>query len=97
MGRVTQHPDGLGTYLVESDNPKAPPYLVDLLANDGEGQCTCADWDFRIGKYLRDEMPPEKRFCKHLVAAREVMLDHVISVMLKNATAGGVGGNAHTD
>lgn len=91
MGKltVTDH-DGLGRYLVESEAGK-PPYLVDLLAWDGEGECTCQHWQYRIGSALRNELPPPIRFCKHIEAARDTLLDSVISKMISMSAAGSSG------
>lgn len=94
MGKITEH-DGPGRYLIESDRPNTPPYLVDLLAWDTEGQCTCQDWEYRIGKYLRSELPPEKRFCKHVQAARDHFTTDVLR-RLVHLESPGVGNSAHT-
>lgn len=88
MAQQVEKFDGPGRYQVASDKPNTLPYLVDLLAYDGEGQCTCQDWEYRIGKYLRDEVPPEKRFCKHILAAREKFLDEIIGLMLRPQNPG---------
>jgi hypothetical protein len=81
---IIQSYDSVGRYLVASESPKNEDdhYLVDLLAWEGAGQCSCADWDHRIGPFLRAGEPPVKRFCKHIISVRERFCDDVIARML---------------
>jgi hypothetical protein len=81
--------DSVGRYLVSSESPKPDTeddaYVVDVLAFTGKGQCSCADWVHRIGPALREEKEPARRFCKHLVIAREMFTDQIIARMLEAA------------
>lgn len=56
--------------------------MVDLLAYKGHGQCACPQWIYRIGPAREKGEVPDVRWCKHIAAAREVMLDDVIQRML---------------
>jgi len=77
----------VGRYLVASQS-QAGKYMVDLLAYNGHGQCACSHWVFRIGPAREKGEVPSVRWCKHISAAREVMLDDVIQRMLAQARAG---------
>lgn len=77
--------DAPARYLVMSEHPKSGDdhYLVDLLAFEKSGRCTCPDWEHRIGPMLREGMIPDKRYCKHIIAAREAFCDDVLDRMLE--------------
>lgn len=79
--------DAIGRYFVASQS-KAGAYMVDLLAYNGHGQCACPQWAYRIGPAREKGEPPDVRWCKHIAAAREVMLDDVIQRMLAASKAG---------
>ncbi len=58
------------------------PHLVELDANNNFGRCSCEHHSFRV-QPLFDENGVEadidtKHRCKHIVAARELMLNQVI-------------------
>lgn len=76
--------DTAGRFLVTSEGDLCKRYCVDVLAFEGEGECDCDNWNFRIGPHRRAEPPtvPPIRFCKHIVAAREFFTDQVIQRML---------------
>lgn len=80
-------------FLVASEDPKTElMYDIDLLANEDakgvpQGHCTCADWMNRIGPYLDRQEDPPRRFCKHIIACREVMMDTVTAQTLANMKA----------
>ncbi len=67
---------------------KAGAYMVDLLAYGGHGQCACPQWVYRIGPAREKGEVPDVRWCKHIAAARDVMLDNVIARMLAASKAG---------
>ena len=77
--------DAPGRYLVMSENAKNDDdhYLVDLMAFEKSGRCSCPDWEHRIGPSLREDIIPDRRYCKHIIAAREHMLDDVLTRMLE--------------
>ena len=79
--------DAVGRYLVASQS-QAGKYMVDLLAYNGHGQCACPQWAYRIGPAREKGEVPSVRWCKHIAAARDVMLDDVIQRMLAQARAG---------
>lgn len=81
---LVQPHDAVGRYFVASQSQEGK-YLVDVLAYGGHGQCSCADWVYRI-KPARDQgQEPPKRYCKHLAHAREYFTDEVIRRMLATA------------
>ena len=82
--QVTQA-DAVGRYFVASQS-KAGAYMVDLLAYDGHGQCSCPHWNYRLGPAREKGEKPDVRWCKHIAAARDVMLDDVIARMLAQAS-----------
>jgi hypothetical protein len=73
--------DAVGRYLVASQSTQGK-YMVDLLAYGGNGQCACPQWAYRIGPAREKGEPPPVRWCKHIAAARQTMLDDVIKRML---------------
>jgi hypothetical protein len=79
--------DAVGRYFVASQS-QAGKYMVDLLAYNGHGQCACPQWVYRIGPAREKGEQPPVRWCKHIAAAREVMLDDVIARMLAQAGQG---------
>ncbi len=64
-GRLTQDTHG------------ADAYLVDLGENKGHGKCGCPHFDFRIQPEL--DLGHAAPRCKHLIAAREHLLQLVIT------------------
>lgn len=76
------NPQLLGHYHVYSETQAETMYDVELLANNGNGRCTCQDWQMRIGPYLERSEDPPRRFCKHIIACREYFLDDVIKRMI---------------
>lgn len=81
-------------YRVHSEARPQNVYLVDLLANGGQGECTCKDWSCRCWPIVREG---GKARCKHITAARAHFLDHLLATMaaiegeaLQPSNAGGV-------
>ena len=70
-------------YLVRSDSGEAQ-YLVDLLANDGFGQCDCMDWKIRKWPLVQHGV---RCYCKHLWRARQRMADDVIAEAVRQEKA----------
>lgn len=76
---MTIHPhDHVLRYRFESDTRPDIAHVVDLGANDGFGECSCEDFVYRIQPAIRAKLPNTQR-CKHLVAAREHLLNQVIA------------------
>lgn len=80
--------DAPGRYHVDASDPEAPPYLCDLLAHDTRGECTCADWQMRIGNHYAAGTEPPKTRCKHLIEAREQFANDVLAKLLATMKAG---------
>lgn len=78
---MTIHPyDHILRYRFESDTRPDIAHVVDLGAFGGFGECSCEDFVYRLRPVLcRDgaEVAGLKR-CKHLLAAREHLLDQVV-------------------
>lgn len=92
--RVIPQPQAFHFLVPSEDVGQERMYDVDLLAcegNDGvpQGRCTCADWMNRIGPFLERNEDPPRRFCKHIIACREVMMDTVARISLANLKADG--------
>lgn len=83
MGRLIEAYDALGRYKVESESNSDVAYVVDLLAYNGKGQCSCDDWSFRIGPALEREEEPTHFYCKHIIAAREEFASLVIAKLIE--------------
>lgn len=72
--RLNVEEEGDWTYRVESESGNAP-YMVDLKAIGGQGQCDCSDFQCRVGPVLsgRKTAPKDNPlwapFCKHLIRA----------------------------
>jgi hypothetical protein len=64
---------------VPSDTYGQPPYLVDLASFNGNGKCTCIDYDTRKRIALRDGEPMGLATrCKHIRRGRVYLLDKII-------------------
>lgn len=89
MRVIPQHQ--AGHYHVESATKEGVVYDVDVLAYEGEGHCTCPDWMNRIGPCLDAGTIPPRRFCIHLLEARDHFTDAIIARTLQNMRAAGPG------
>ncbi len=91
---VCEEYDAPGRYLCMSQS-RLGRHVVDLFAWAGNGECSCEDWDNRVGKYRKLDLPPEKRFCKHIRIARrkflfehldaEVLIDRLLATQIEQA------------
>lgn len=59
-----------------------PPYLVDLAAYGGNGECGCQNFEFRLKPYLeRGAQPSETLECKHIrEAARAFRFEMIAAI-----------------
>lgn len=78
------------SFHIQSDDPAScrkemgrDYYLVDLSSYDGQGRCDCRDFRCRIEPKLSRGQKPPKRFCKHIIAARDQLLDMFIAEFLR--------------
>lgn len=67
-------------YRVHSELKPQNVYLVDLLAHDGRGECTCKDWQCRCWPAVKEG---GKLSCKHLRAARTHFLERLLQTMAR--------------
>lgn len=67
MNREVEFYDCETRFLVRSASRKDEVHLVDLEENDGRGECSCEDWQFRQGDYYLWKKPYE---CRHMKAAK---------------------------
>jgi len=58
-----------GRYLVKSRTENGD-HMVDLTAYNYAGECTCKDWEVRVGFYLKSGAEPQKPCCRHIEQAR---------------------------
>lgn len=75
------HPhDHILRYRFDSEARPDIAHVVDLGAFEGFGECSCEDFQYRVlpvlVRYPTGEPMPKR--CKHLIAAREALLDQVI-------------------
>lgn len=84
--RVAEIPGEVMRFHVESWTKAQRPHVVDLLANDGAGECSCADWATRRGPALRAGAPmhtPET-LCRHVQAAHRFFLRRLLPRMARD-------------
>lgn len=77
-----------GRFLVGSASRGAVEHMVDCLAWNGYGACSCEHFTFRLLPELRRGRAPGKR-CSHISAAREAFLDDIIGRMNAHLTPHG--------
>jgi hypothetical protein len=71
----------------ESEGRPDIAHVCDLAAFDGFGECSCEDFIYRLRPVLcRDGAVGLKR-CKHLLVAREHLLDQVVSRIVEGESA----------
>ena len=84
----------IGRYHVESHSEGQMPYLVDLLANDGIGQCSCIDFQTRCWPNYKAnavEVPygvhgrpnRSRTECKHLHVVRKKFYKDIIRELIR--------------
>jgi len=78
MGKGRVNEFELLRFLVRSSTT-SEEYLVDLAALNGNGSCTCKDFQCRIEPKLSRGQKPPRYLCKHLRAARE----HLTNMLIK--------------
>lgn len=71
----------VGDFLIQSENDPSVYYVVDLMAYNAEGECTCDDYMTRIGCYRSKEVEPLHKNCKHIRRAREYVGEEFIRSM----------------
>lgn len=69
---VIQH-DSIGDFMMQSENDPSVYYVVDALAYNGEGSCTCEDFCIRTEPMRRRQIEPAHKNCKHIRKAKELM------------------------
>lgn len=87
---MTMHPhDHVLRYRFDSEGRLEIAHVCDLGGFDGFGECSCEDFVYRVLPALRRNRNPHTpgelvtdetqiKRCKHLIAAREALLDQVI-------------------
>jgi predicted nucleic acid-binding Zn finger protein len=76
---MTMHPhDHVLRYRFDSEARPDIAHVVDLGAFDGFGECSCEDFVYRVMPGLLRNGSDGLKRCKHLLAAREALLDQVI-------------------
>lgn len=68
-------------YHVESWTEKDEDHLVDLLANDGAGECDCIRWSCNIWPMIRDRKKDWRDpvlECSHIRAAKRYLIISII-------------------
>lgn len=67
-------------FRVESWSKPQQPHVVDLLAYEGAGECSCADWSIRRGPAIKAGAIAGIH-CRHVVAARALFLNRLLKQM----------------
>lgn len=85
-GPIPQETNERMVYLVPSDRKASVKYRVDLTANDGAAQCSCADWNTRRGPNLKAgaESWTRETTCKHVRRAGRFLLRGLLKAMAKS-------------
>lgn len=73
-------------YLVESEANPGESYMVDLLAWQANGECSCQHFQMRILPALRDGQPPLVSHCKHITRARAEFTNDALRRMFELMT-----------
>lgn len=83
--KVIATPDRM-VFHVESERKPGKAYRVDLIANEGAGQCSCADWNTRRTVALRTGGKPwtPPTTCKHQRAARDQFAADLFKAMAES-------------
>ena len=78
---------GRGVYQIRSETQKDVVYEIDILANDGLGNCSCKNFQFsRLPKFERLGIPFDSFRCKHLKRVRCHVLDLILSSYIQKET-----------
>lgn len=56
----------IGEYRIESEANPGVFYMIDLFDYDGEGSCTCPDYQHRIRPMREASLKPVHEHCKHI-------------------------------
>ena len=97
MMRVTQIPGERFRWYVHSETEGDAEHVVDLTENNGNGQCSCRDFETRCGPafyrngkniipYERDEkgkLNKDRTICKHINAVRNHLFNSLLPDMVK--------------
>lgn len=77
MPKVVPIPHEFGRFEVEASDPDQPPYLVDCLDidEDGNGACGCRDFEITVKKARKTGDGP--KFCKHQMKERPKSSDEI--------------------
>ena len=68
MTKIKEPYDSPLRWLVESSTSTHKPYMVDLGAYNGNGECQCKYWQCNVGPKVKSGTPAN---CKHIRIARE--------------------------
>lgn len=70
-------------YQVDSDSREDVKHLVEIDAFEGNGRCSCEHFTFALEKLTRlpGFEPSNASRCRHILEARDAMLDEVIALI----------------
>ncbi len=73
-------------FWVQSETHPKTKYRVDLIANNGAAECSCADWQTRKGPALKAGKPKWTRetCCKHCRKAAAHFMRDLFEAMAKS-------------
>lgn len=82
--------DNVGGFLVQSESDPNVSYIVDLMAYNGAGHCTCDDYATRVGCYRAKEIEPVHKNCKHVRKCFEFVGEELMRKLADMARRGEV-------
>lgn len=82
--------DDIGSFLVQSESNLSVSYIVDLMAYNGAGHCTCDDYSTRIGCFRAKELEPVHKHCKHILRCFQFVGEELIRKLSESARKGEV-------
>jgi hypothetical protein len=71
-------------FRVESWSHPQRPHTVDLLAFNGLGECSCADWSIRRAKAAKLGLKGQESQCRHITATRNYFLNKLLEQMARD-------------
>ena len=77
--------EGLTDFHIQSEGDPSIYYVIDLMAYNGKGRCTCEDWEMRVGPMRSRGIEPIHKSCKHIRLA----FQHVGEELIRKLAKGG--------
>lgn len=82
MNAVQEFPHDSTIWRIESESRPGQHHIVELLAYEAFGACTCEHFEYRIKPDLKEGFPVKP--CMHITAAKLELADLVLEKILGN-------------